>query len=299
MDKVGIIVLHYLNSELTLDCLSSLSSCDKEKIEFEIYLVLNSSDKTLSQKIKDDYQNVILVENNQNTGFSRANNLGIRKAIDNGCNHFLLLNNDTVVHKKLILGLVHFVHNNKEIGLVSPKIYFAPDHEYHHDRYKKKDRGKVIWYAGGKLDMNNVYAGHLGLNEVDHGQFNKTSETDFATGCCMLITKEMVDKVGLLEEKYFMYFEDIDYSFRAKKANLKVMYYPEVFLWHKNASTSGSPGSSIHIYYQTRNRLYFGFKYFPLRVKKSLLIDSLRLGFRGGAYFRGVRDYYLGKMGRM
>ncbi len=298
MDKIGIIILHYSDIVLTLNCLVSLFASELKNKELCTVLVLNSNEDNFAQKIKDKYPKVLIIENHENLGYSGANNKGINKAIELGCGKFILINNDTVVDKKLVNSLVDFANNDKNIGLVSPKIYFAPDHEYHLKRYKIKDRGNVLWYAGGKLDADNVYASHYGLDEVDNGQFNSIRETDFTTGCCMLITRDVIDRVGLLDEKYFMYFEDIDYSIRAKRAGLQVMYYPFAFLWHKNASTSGSPGSLTHIYYQTRNRLYFGFKYFSWRVKKSLILDSLKLGFRGGAYLKGVIDYYIGRMGK-
>ena len=298
MDKIGIIILHYSDIVLTLNCLVSLFASELKNKELCTVLVLNSNEDNFAQKIKDKYPKVLIIENHENLGYSGANNKGINKAIELGCGKFILINNDTVVDKKLVNSLVDFANNDKNIGLVSPKIYFAPDHEYHLKRYKIKDRGNALCYAGGKLDADNVYASHYGLDEVDNGQFNSIRETDFTTGCCMLITRDVIDRVGLLDEKYFMYFEDIDYSIRAKRAGLQVMYYPFAFLWHKNASTSGSPGSLTHIYYQTRNRLYFGFKYFSWRVKKSLILDSLKLGFRGGAYLKGVIDYYIGRMGK-
>lgn len=299
MDRIGVVILHYLDKDLTSACLRSVLSSDLKNKKLDLIVVSNSQDKDLATELKKIESQVQVIENEANLGYSAANNKGIKKALEEGCSKVILLNNDTVVDKNLINNLTEFSDKNNKIGLVSPKIYFAPGHEYRQNRYNKKDRGKVIWYAGGKLDRQNVYAGHLGIDEIDRGQFESTNQTDFATGCCMLITRDAVDKVGLFDEMYFMYFEDIDYSLRVRRSGFQVVYYPYAYLWHKNASTSGSPGSYTHIYYQTRNRLYFGFKYFSWRVKKSLLLDSLRLGFRGGAYLKGVYDYYLGRMGKM
>jgi len=156
----------------------------------------------------------------------------------------------------------------------------------------------VIWYAGGIIDWDNILAKHRGIDEVDRGQYEETSETPFATGCCMLIRKEVVEKIGLLDEKYFLYFEDVDYSLRAKKAGFKIVYFPKAHLWHKNAASSGKPGSATHVYYQTRNRLYFGFKYASLSTKKSLFFDSLKMIMKNNLHKKACLDYYLGRMGK-
>jgi len=114
----------------------------------------------------------------------------------------------------------------------------------------------------------------------------------------MLIKRETIKKIGFLDKKYFLYFEDVDYSIRAKKAGFKVVYFPGVFLWHRNAVSSGRPGSPIHVYYQTRNRLYFGFKYASIWTKKSLFWESLKMIAKGDIKRKACLDYYFMKMGK-
>lgn len=300
MSKIAVVVVHYKNKGDTWECLNSLFK-KKQNSGSELILIVNTyinSEEDLINKVKSEFRKAIIIENKKNLGFVVANNQGIREALRIGCKFIILLNNDTVVKDDLVNKLVTFAQSDPNIGLVSPKIYFAKGFEYHKDRYSEFERGKVIWYAGGLIDWDNVYAFHRGVDEVDNGQYDSIRETDFVTGCCMLIGREVIEKIGLFDEKYFMYYEDIDYAVRAKKMGIKVIYYPDAFIWHKNAASSDRPGSPLHIYYQNRNRLYFGFRYASLNTKKSLLIDSLRLLFKGSFYRQAVLDYYLGKMKR-
>lgn len=298
MDKAAVVILHYADENSTRECLESVFAQLSPQSGLPVILVSNSP---LSERFRTDIcrdDRVKLIENKENTGFARGNNIGIKYALSRDSKYILLLNNDTIISRGLTQKLLDFAKTEKNTGLISPKIHFAKGSEFHKDRYDKKDTGRVLWYAGGIIDWKNVYAMHRGVDEVDVGQFDKTTQTDFATGCCLLIKKDVIEKIGFLDEKYFLYFEDVDYSVRAKKAGFKVIYYCGINIWHKNAQTSGKPGSGIHIYYQTRNRLYFGFQYAGYRTKKSLLYDSLRLFQKNGAYRRGVLDYYMRRMDR-
>jgi len=297
MSKTAVIVVHYKNEKDTYECLESLYKNSSPVNYLTIMIATQTSDKFLSQ-IKNHFSKIIIVTLNENIGFAASVNRGLKEAIEKNCEYMILLNNDVLVGKNLVGKMIHFAEKNSLVGIVSPKIYFAPKYEFHNNRYKEEDRGKIIWYAGGLIDWANIYAFHRGVNEVDIGQYDETVETDFATGCCMLIKKQVIDKIGFFDEKYFLYFEDVDYSVRAKKSGFQVDYYSGAFLWHKNASSSGKPGSYIHVYYQTRNRLYFGFKYASIKAKKSLLIDSFRCILKGNIQKKAVLDYYfLGKMG--
>lgn len=297
MNKTAVIILHYKNENDTYECLETLhnNSCPTQYITI---VVANRPSSKFISEIKSRFPKIIVISLEENIGFADGVNMGIKKAIELDCEYMILLNNDVLVGRDLVNKITDFAKTKSFIGLISPKIYFAPGCEYHKNRYKKEEKGKIIWYAGGLVDWSNIYASHRGVDEVDHGQYEEIIETDFATGCCMLIKRKVVDKIGFFDKKYFLYFEDIDYSMRAKNSGFQVVYYPGAFLWHKNASSSEKPGSPIHIYYQTRNRLYFGFKYASARAKKSLLIDSIKLAFKGGMLKKAALDYYLGRMGR-
>ncbi|OGG26669.1 hypothetical protein A2960_00660 [Candidatus Gottesmanbacteria bacterium RIFCSPLOWO2_01_FULL_39_12b] len=298
MDKTAIIVLHYKNMSDTYTCIKSISDNFKTGKKPYILVVANSSIKDDVANLKKKYRGLDFIENPKNQGFAEGNNLGLKKVYSLGFENYILLNNDTVVSSDLINQLVKYAKVDDNIGLISPKIYFEPNYEYHKSRYQKKDIGKVIWYAGGIIDWQNIHACHRGVDEVDSKQYDLISETDFATGCCMFIKRKVIEQVGFFDTKYFLYYEDVDYSMRVKLAGFKIVYLPRAYLWHKNASSSGKPGSSTHIYYQNRNRFYFGFQYASWRLKKSLFIDSLRLLIKGGNYSRAVIDYYSGHMGQ-
>jgi hypothetical protein len=197
-----------------------------------------------------------------------------------------------------LVELVKAAETDEKIGVVGGKIYFEKGYEFHKERYSKQERGKVIWYAGGQVDWQNVYASHRGVDEVDRGQYDKAEETDYVNGCLMLIKRKVLEKVGLIDSKYYLYFEENDFCQRVKKAGFKLFYAPKATIWHLNAGSSGV-GSSLHDYFLTRNRLLFGFRWASWRTKLALLKESLRLLWRGRHWQKiGVRDFYLGRLGK-
>ena len=235
------------------------------------------------------------IETNENLGYAGGNNVGMKYAYKEGFDYMILLNNDVILPKDILIKLVNVAEKDKEIGLLVPKMYFAEGYEFHKERYKKEDLGKVIWYAGGFIDWKNVYSTHRGVDEVDHGQYNKEEEIEAANGACLLIRKEVVKDVGYLRDKYFMYWEDADYCVRAKKAGWKVVYTPETELWHKVSASSGI-GSNLNDYFLTRNRLDFGLRYAPLRAKAALIKESIKFLLKGRPWQKiGVKDFYLGR----
>jgi len=303
--KISIIILNYNGRKDTLDCLKTVKKLEignslraKASWKSEIIIVDNNSSDGSVKSIKKSFPKVKIIENKQNLGFSEGNNIGIRYALKEGVDYIMLLNNDTLVKKDLLIQLSQAINKDKKNAIVSPKIYFASGYEFHKKRYKKNDRGKVIWYAGGRLDWNNVLASHRGVDEVDIGRYQKAKETDFATGCCILIKKEVFEKIGLLDNKYFLYWEDNDFCQRAKKAGFKVCFAPGAVIWHKNASSSGGAGKQTSVYYQTRNRLIFAFKYAPTRAKIAVLKEGIKYLFLGTKWQRrAIKDFLLLKFG--
>lgn len=149
------------------------------------------------------------------------------------------------------------------------------------------------------MDWGNVLGSHRGVNEVDKGQYDRMDRTDFASGCCLLIKREVLETVGMFDEKYFLYYEDSDLAERAKRKNYSIMYAPKAYLWHKNAGSAGGSGSALQDYYITRNRLLFGMRYASIRTRIALLKESMRLLVTGRAWQKkGVRDFYLRRFGK-
>ena len=163
MDKTAVIILHYQNPADTLDCLMSLMDHEFRSDPFRIYVVLNSYEEKFAESVKSEFVNVKILENYKNGGFAQGNNKGITYALSEGNLYLILLNNDTVASSRAVRNMVESARMNEMAGLISPKIYFVRGFEYQGDRYTDEEKGRVIWYAGGKIDWNNVYASHVGV----------------------------------------------------------------------------------------------------------------------------------------
>jgi len=306
--KVFLIILNWNGRKMTLDCLESLVSGIKYPVlSMEIVIVDNGSTDDSVLKIENfNIENSLKIKNfklkiikkPKNLGFAEGNNVGIKYALENGADYICLLNNDTRVDPDFLTELINTAESDEKIGIVGGKIYFEKGYEFHKERYKKEDLGKVIWYAGGVIDWKNIYASHRGLDEVDEGQFEAVIDTDYVNGCLLLAKREVFEKIGVFNAGYYMYFEDVDLSLRAKKAGFKLKYCPKSHIWHLIAGSSGI-GSGLNDYFTTRNRLLFGMKYAPFRSKGALLKESFRMLKNGRPWQRaGVRDFYLGRFGK-
>lgn len=294
MRKVFVVTINYNSGDSTKKLIESLSKSNVSGLELQIIVVDNSSTFNLFDKVK----NLKVVDPGKNTGFSGGNNIGIKIALEMGADYILLINNDATVDKDLILKMTKVLENNQEIGAVVPKIYFSKGQEFHKDRYGKEELGKIIWFAGGFIDWKNVKSVHRGMDEVDHGQYDLAEDTEFATGCCVLLRKKVFEDVGFFDEKYFLYYEDSDLSERIRRAGYKIYYIPDAIVYHDNASSTGGSGSALHDYFLTRNQMLFGMTYAPFKTRVALLRQSLKLLTKGREYQKlGVMDYFSGKMG--
>lgn len=269
--NIAIVVLNYNGLGETLECLDSLRKLKTDQHKVQVIVVDNASSDGSAEAL-DKLKDIDLLKSPQNLGYSGGNNLGIKEGLRRGADFILILNNDTIVDVNLLTNLLA---DSQKADILSPKIYFAPGYEFHKDRYKKVDLGKVIWYAGARIDWQNIIGVHLGVDEVDSGQFNKRQEIDFATGACMFVKRLVFEKIGLFDEKYFLYLEDMDFCVRAREAGFKIQFCPQAIVWHKNAGSVGGSGSSLQDYYITRNRLLFAAKYAKLRTKLALLKQVL------------------------
>lgn len=300
MKKIVISIINFNGKENTLACLSSLNAMDVDDLEVTVIVIDNNSKEPFSLDEKQYHRmKVILVKNEKNLGFSGGHNIGIQYAKDHEADYIIVLNNDTTVDKKLAKALVASMESNEKIAVASPKIYFAPGTEFHKDRYKEKEIGKVIWYAGGEMDWNNVVGSHRGVDEVDEGQFDKTERTEFATGCCMIVRMSVLVASGPFDARYFLYYEDSDLQERIKALGFAIFYTPKGVLWHKNAASGGGSGSPLQDYYISRNRLLFGYLYAPIRSKFALMRESFSLMTTGRKWQkRGIVDFYLRRFGK-
>lgn len=289
-------IINYNSISETKNCLRSIEELILPKELRLFVVVLDNGSNEFNLKKEDFKLNLEIIVSKENLGFSGGHNLIIKKIKDQA-DFILILNNDTILDKKLVERLINSLSDG--VGIVSPKIYFSGGREFHKDRYKKSDEGKVIWYAGGIMDWKTVIGKHKGVDEVDVGQFERSEQIDFASGCCMMIRKEALEKVGLFDEKYFLYYEDADLSERFKRCGYKIMFIPEAVLWHNNASSSGGSGSSLQDYYITRNRLLFGMKFAPIKIKIFLTLEAIKTIKNGREWQKkGINDFFRGRFGK-
>lgn len=296
--KVAIITVNYSGKKDTLELLKSLSKLETQNSDIKTIVVDNGSVDGSVSSIHKQFSEVDIVQAGGNLGFSGGYNKGLDYARIWGADYFLLINNDCLIKDiNLISELVKNVESNPKIGLVSPKIYFASGFEFHKDRYSEQDLGKVIWYAGGKFDWDNIGSIHRGIDEIDIGQYDHVEESEIFSGACVLVKKAVLEQLGGLDEKYFLYFEDSDFAKRAADAGFKIYYNGKVALYHKVSRSTGI-GSTITDYYHTRNRLFFGMKFGKLRTKFALLREVVKLFIFGRpAQRKGILDFYLGVHG--
>lgn len=296
MNKVAIVAVNYNGKKDTFELLESLKILNTPDVLSKVIFVDNGSTDGSVSGIKAQYPEVDILQNGENKGFAGGYNRGIDYALIWGADYILIINNDCLIKDtNLLEGLIKTFKTNDKIGLISPKIYFAPGFEFHKNRYQDTERGKVIWYAGGYFDWDNIHAVHRGLDEADHGQYDKIEEVDFISGACMLIKREVIEKVGLFDEKYFLYFEDCDFQKRVSDAGFKRYYNGRVAIYHKVSRSTGI-GSILTDYFHARNRLIFGMKYGGIRTKIALWREAIKLLFFGRlAQRKGVWDFFMGE----
>lgn len=278
MKKVSVVILNYKVKDLTIRCIKSIRNSTYKNLE--IIVVDNNSQDGIEEDLSNN-KDIIFIQTGDNSGYSGGNNIGIKRALALDADMVFVLNPDTEVEKDTLKNLVDAI-DQQRVGVVGPKILFAD--------------GKTIWCAGGKLDLLNVIGGNRGIDEVDNGQYDKVEEVDFISGCAMLVKKEVFEEIGFLDESYFMYYEDDDFSYRAKNAGFKLLFVPSAVVYHGNAKSSG-PSSLFQDYYLTRNRMIFASKFLPFRTRFALFREALRnIGnpIRRQAFF----DFFMGKLGK-
>jgi GT2 family glycosyltransferase len=248
MQKIGVVTVAY-NSDRVIDgFLTSLLR--QTHSDFILYIVDNaSSDGTLAKVAAYDDSRIHVLANPENLGAAEGNNQGISAALGAGCDAVLLINNDTEFDPSLLDQLASAIEKHA-CDMVAPKILFH-------------DNQQTIWSAGGGLSRWKCYApflyGHL---EVDRGQYDEPRKLENAPTTCLLMRKEVFQRVGLLDSKYFAYWEDVDFCYRANRAGLRIMYLPSARLLHKAHSLTGGLLSDFMMRYTTRNRVYFMLKHF-------------------------------------
>ncbi len=268
INKLAIVTVSFENYQATEEFLECFKNQDTDC--FKIFVSdLSVSKKELKKK------NYLRVISDKNKGYAYGVNLGLKQAIAEGFKYFVVINNDTYLKEDFVKNILKSITHHPS-SIIGGKIYYASGYEYHKRRYNKAQLGRILWYAGGYVDWNNVFIVHRGVDEIDKKQYNDFTETEFVTGCLISFDINVINKVGFWDEGYFLYFEDADFCERAKRKQITLYYDPSIIIWHKNAQSTGGSGSFLQQKYQKTSRLRFGLKYAPLKIKIHLVKNYLQ-----------------------
>ena len=280
------VVVNWNRGEDTLECLRSLEQQTYPRMGFIV--VDNGSEDGSPDLIQQNFPSVELIRLSRNTGFAGGFNRGIERALAQGGDHVLILNNDTVSDPSMINKLME--HSLQMTGIAVPKIYYYDD-------------PNRIWSVGYKRHFLTMEMTDDGAGQIDQGQWSEVQERDYVTGCGLLVRREVFEKVGLFDERYFAYYEDLDFSFRVKEAGFPMLLVPEAHLWHKVAQTSGGRENPLGCYLMAKGSVLFFNRYsrgwrrlivFPYRLVSSLITTLKLLSGRRipsmSAHWRGLYD---------
>jgi GT2 family glycosyltransferase len=247
----------------------------------------------LSRELAEKYDiDTKIIFNDANVGVARGNNQGIQQALNDGCTKVLLSNNDIEFRDPaLIATMVKYLEDNG-IEAVVPKIY------YHSDP-------KRIWCAGGRFSLHAATTPHFGDGNIDCGQYDTARAIDYAPTCFMLLRSDVFRAIGMMDERYFVYYDDTDFVWRMKTARLGLHYWPKGQVWHKVSFSTGGAVSLFSLYYGFRNRIIFVRKNYPVVLQAfsmAYIYSTLAVKFlnyereKRDAVRRGLRDGFLLKL---
>ncbi len=267
MKKLALITVIFKNYTILDDYFAALAK--QSDVSFHVYAV--DLTPTPTPYTFPSYVTVIHAENK---GYASGINRGVTQAIEDGYEIVAPMNNDVTVNEHFISTIKHLIEKYPH-SIVGGKIYYAPGYEYHTKRYSPNEKGKVLWYAGGAIDWNNVITPHRGVDEVDKGQYDKEEKTGFITGCFMAYDTTVVAKLGKWDESYFLFYEDAEFCARATQYGTPLIYCPSLIIWHKSGQSTLGAASSFQQFYHDKSRLKFGLSYAPLRTKLHLVKNFL------------------------
>ena len=222
--SVNLFVLNWNGRDLTLDCLSSL-----EKITYpnvKIYVIDNGSSDNSVTEIRNQFPDYEIIGLPENYGFARGNNAGF-ELVKQKADYTIFLNNDTIVDPNFVEPLINAMESNSTVKQSTPKIFYADNLDY-------------IWFGGGKVSLWAGWIRHLGIRQKDSMQFSFNRNVDYATGCCVCMRTVDFESIGMFDESFFMYGEDVDLSLRFRKQGGQILFVPESKIWHKVSSSIGT-----------------------------------------------------------
>ena len=260
--SVAIIILNWNGKDDTHECLKSVLKLDYSN--YQPIIVDNGSEDDSVQFFKQSFPDLLIIENGANLGFAEGNNRAITKAIEKEFEYILLLNNDAIIDSQLLNSFIDVSKNNPHAGVFGAKIYYLSE-------------PLKIWFAGGKILPDILRASHEYMGEIDNsGLLEEVRPIDYACGCALFIKSDVIRKVGTLESKFFLMWEETDFCYRARRAGFECLFVPKALVWHKiSASFKGGDAGHLQNYFMIRNRLLWIERNVSIREKFRFLMKSL------------------------
>jgi GT2 family glycosyltransferase len=288
---VAVLIVSYRGREDTLECLRSLQAVTYS--DWSVWLVDQASGDGTVEAVRENFPAVTVIDSAVNDGFAGGNNRGARAALNAGCDYLFLLNNDTVVAPDILDLLVAHCEENPRIGVAGPLMFYF-------------DQPDIVWSAGGEI-------GPRGESRmIGQGVVRDKFDTppppyavDFIVGCGLLTRRAVWERVGALDDRYFLYYEEADFCAAARRAGWGIETVPEARLWHKISRSTGIE-SDLTLYYMRRNALLYLERNAP-HARAAAIADTLRLAAvwmvrgerrRPVVIVQAVIDYLLGRRGK-
>jgi GT2 family glycosyltransferase len=258
--RVACIILNTNRRDDTLACLASLLAGTYKNL-FVLVLDCQSTDGSV-EAVRSVYPTVQVIGLAENRGYAGNNNVGIHAALEQGADWVFVLNEDTVLAPDAVERLVEVGAADSRIGIVGPLVY-------HHDE------PGVIQSAGGRLTPN--WGGeHIGQNEDDRGQYSTPRPVDWISGCAILVRRAVIEQLGGIDERFFIYWEETEWCIRAGQAGWTIVHVPASKIWHKGVQRDYRPKPSV-TYYSTRNHLLMlSVRHAPLSARGAVWAQILR-----------------------
>ncbi len=241
-EPVCVITTAWNQVDKTLACLETVQEQDYEAIS--VLLINNGSTDDTFEKVTAFYPKVQIVNLPENLGPTRGYNVGFRRALAQGFGYIFLVNNDTLLAPTCVRELVNEAQTSADIGLLMPKIYYA-------------DEPQRIWSVGGWENPWNLEARRPGSDQLDTGQWNESVDIDDAPFCAVMLTRTLLETIGLPDKDFFLYYEDRDFSRRIQKAGFRLRLVPAAHMWHAVSASSGGSDSPTERYWMARSSVLF------------------------------------------
>lgn len=239
--SIATIVINWNLKSLTTRCLESL---EKSSMRVRTIVVDNGSRDGSVTHLRKRFPDIELISSATNIGFGSACNLAIQQALqDPGCDFVFLLNNDAILHPRAVSMLYQAAESYPRAGIFGPKIYYSGQRDQ-------------IWYAGSQQRSGVLAAKVPGRGKIDRGQFDECRQVDYVFGASMFIRRQVFERIGLFDERYFLYLEDLDFCLRARQAGFQLLYTPQACVWHVG-SASTAQNLAMRRFHHVRSTLLF------------------------------------------